>query len=106
MFSSATRVVALMFAVTLCTALIIMAVHDHAHDVSWPFAIIACTALLAVPIDGLLRALHTYLDSGPGRRLLAQMIEKVVPGAAVAATVESTMTATTTTTPLTHGGEK
>ncbi len=82
MFSSATRVVAVMFAVTVCASILIMAAHDHAHDLSWPFAAVACTTLLAVPIDGLLRALHAYLASRAGRKLISAMIEKVIPGAA------------------------
>lgn len=74
---SMTRLVAWMFAVTVCYAIIRMASQDHAHDMGWPFVALGICTLLAVPLQAFFRFLNSYIKTRPGAAMLNQVAKKI-----------------------------
>lgn len=72
---SMTRLVALMFAATVCWAIVLYA--KGAHDLTWPFATVAIVTLLAVPLQALCKYLQQWLSTSPGQAVLASLAEKL-----------------------------
>lgn len=75
---SMTRVVAFLFAITICSALLLYA--RGAHEISWPFAVVAIVTLLAVPLQALCRYLQQWIASSPGQAVIKQLAEKFLHG--------------------------
>jgi hypothetical protein len=73
-----TRVVAFLFALTVCSALLIYA--WRAHDLNWPFAAVAIVTLLAVPLQALCRYLQQWIASSPGQAVIEKLTEKFLHG--------------------------
>jgi hypothetical protein len=101
---SMTRVVAFLAALTLNSALIVMAHDNHAHDIAWPFAWMYIVTLMAIPIKELCKMIQTALNTAPGQKLLKTMVANTIAkvetsgltllggGAAVPAVLEAKIT--------------
>jgi hypothetical protein len=72
---SMTRVVAFIAAMTLNYALIVMSVHNHVHDIAWPFCVMYIVTLLAVPIMVLFKFLQALFASAPGKVLAKKVFD-------------------------------
>lgn len=79
---SMTRVVAFISAVTLNGVMFTLARNNHVHDIAWPFCAMYVVSLLAVPLQSLFKMIQMWLDSGPGKKLLANLLNKVETSAA------------------------
>lgn len=86
---SMTRVVAFMFAVSVCHEL-----WNDSKDIGWPFCTVAVVTILAVPLQTLFQNLQHWFSSAQGKAVFSKLMEKVVPN--VAQTIESKMTITPT----------
>jgi hypothetical protein len=91
---SMTRVVAFISAVVLNGVMFTMAKNNHVHDIAWPFCAMYVVTLLAVPIQMLFKMVQAWLNTGPGHKLLATMIENATVhlGGTPSTTVETKVT--------------
>jgi hypothetical protein len=94
---SMTRVVAFMFAVTMCTATIMYA--RSGKEIGWPFCVLGVVTVLAVPLQGLFDYIQKWFTSSPGQKLLRELLAKV-SGMAMSAGGSTTVKSEITT-----GGE-
>jgi len=77
---SMTRVVAFMFAIVVCFSIVAMAMRDKLDGMQWPFCALGIMTLLAVPVQSLFKVLVSWFKTKPGKALLDNLIERVVPG--------------------------
>ena len=75
---SMTRVVAFLFALTVCTAMLLYA--RSAKDLNWPFAAVAAMTVLAVPLQGIFTYLKNWVATRPGALLMGKVLNKLAPG--------------------------
>jgi hypothetical protein len=72
---SMTRVITFLFGVNYQAVLYVFA--KKATPVNWPLVILGIAILLAVPLQGLVTTIRSYLDSSPGRALMETALHKV-----------------------------
>lgn len=72
---SMTRTVAFLFALAFLAALETYAFRGK--EINWPFAVLGCITLLAVPLQGLFTFLGQWVASREGRELITTAIHKV-----------------------------
>lgn len=93
---SMTRVVAFIFAVTYCYALILFA--QRGKDFGWPFCVLGVVTVLAVPLQAMFKYLQVWFTSSPGQKLLRDLLAKVSGATLTAPAASTTKTEVTTTT--------
>lgn len=75
---SMTRLVAFMFAVVICMGITRMSVQNQLHAIGWPFAAVAITTMLAVPLQALFKTLGEWFKSKPGAELVKKIANAAV----------------------------
>jgi hypothetical protein len=73
---SMTRVVAMLFALTVCYAIVLYA--RAGKDLVWPFVALGIVTLLAVPLQALAKYLQQWVASSPGQALLSACTTKLL----------------------------
>lgn len=95
---SMTRVVAFLFAVSVCYSIFVYASKGAA--LGWPFVALGIVTLMAVPIQMMFRAFTAWAQTREGAAMVRKagfaLAEKFAPN--LASTVESIVSATSTTT--------
>lgn len=90
---SMTRIVAFMFAASICFGIVRMSIGGTLGAIGWPFCALGVVTLLAVPLQAFFKFFNTWLKTKPGNKLMAKIAERgaeligVSPGATTTTTV-------------------
>jgi hypothetical protein len=89
---SMSRVVALIFALTYCYALILVARNPAASTImGWPYACLGIVIVMSVPLQALFKTLQSWFSTAPGKALINTLLGNA------ASTLETKISTTSTT---------